>query len=289
MSIEPEMPGPVEDGAYLDEAVPRTTIRLALLGCETKRPYGPITHTTQLFAGLFRMATNLARVNCTFVIDSFNVQKGDYPADWDAYDGFVIPGSFSSAYDTDPWIETLKKTIQKEIVSRQRKTLAVCFGHQVLAHSFETGKAVATPTGARAGRIPMATTKAGEALFGKDSLDLYFTHGDMVQHLPPLATSLGGDDAVRIQSAAYFHSDDAKMPYAVSFQAHPEYATSLSLGVERTLCECMEAMQNRGAIDLARRQTASRDAAEHFEKVQSDSLRATAAVCRAFGWWPKEE
>ncbi len=262
-----------------------STIRLALLGCETKRPYGPIAHTTQLFADLLRLAASTGRVDCTFVIDSYNVQEGEYPTDWDAYGGFIIPGSFSSAYDTAPWIETLKTTIQNEIVAKQRKTLAVCFGHQVLAHSFETGAAVATPSGARAGRISMETTQAGQALFGSDSLELYFTHGDMVDALPPSATNLGGNDQVQIQAAAYYGSKSLPKPYAVSFQAHPEYATSILLGVERTLYECMEAMQSRGAIDGDFRQSAGQDAAETFERVQSVSLSAIVAVCRAFGWF----
>jgi hypothetical protein len=64
----------------------------------------------------------------------------DYPEtsqEWDSYDGVIIPGSFSTAYETHiKWIRHLLMAIQNEIHQKQRKTLGVCFGHQCFAHSF---------------------------------------------------------------------------------------------------------------------------------------------------------
>jgi len=63
----------------------------------------------------------------------------DYPAaseEWDGYDGIILPGSFSDAYGNEEWIASLKDAIRNEIVGKRRRCLGVCFGHQVLAHSF---------------------------------------------------------------------------------------------------------------------------------------------------------
>ena len=60
--------------------------------------------------------------------------------EWSSYDGILLPGSFSSAYENDEWIQKLKCVIQSEIHAKGRKTLAVCFGHQIFAHSFHITK-----------------------------------------------------------------------------------------------------------------------------------------------------
>lgn len=331
-------------------------LKLAMLGCETKDPYGPLTHTAQLFIDMIGMAS--MKANELFGVDTrtdskmysnivvriyiFDAQKMEYPDDdgWDCYDGIIVPGSFSAAYDTDPWIEKLKQFIQTEIVANQRKTLGICFGHQVLAHSFSTtsdttcsnndndciksnefrGRAVATPSGPRAGRFHMPLTSAGGALLlsksiapndnnsdsiaGSDSnnntVQLYFTHGDMVEQIPNVAVILGGDQTVPIQAVAYFatsqeadqyrdHHMDTNtepllpLPYAVTMQAHPEYSTSIEMGIHRTLFQCMDAMERRQRPDSDIR--SRDDAIQSFHRVQNDSIAIMARIGRLFGWF----
>ena len=353
--------------------VPGRTLNFAMLGCETKVPYGPLTHTAQLFMDMIGMAaikandTTEAKSNSThgstgsntitLRIHIYNTQQMEYPCDggWDIYDGILIPGSFSAAYDTDPWIERLKQMIQTEIVPNRRKTLGICFGHQVMAHSFSTtittasttnsstnnnnnnnnyrdGRAVATPSGPRAGRFNMPLTSAGCTLFQSKSLSrkyhdtdtnnnndnndnnknnntvqLYFTHGDMVERIPNVAVTLGGDDTVPIQAVAYFaQSEDADqyrnsmeittnnietllrpLPYAITMQAHPEYSTSIEMGIHRTLFQCMDAMERRQQQQQQQQPNIRPrdDAIQNFDAVQNDSIALIAEIGRMFDWF----
>jgi Glutamine amidotransferase class-I len=163
------------------------TLNFIMLGCETKAPYGPLTHTAQLLTDLLGMAAINATqsagisddsISCNWVIriHIYNAQEMEYPEDWDECDGILIPGSFSAAYDTDPWIERLKAVIQQHIVPFHRPTLGICFGHQIFAHSFTKstdnenvenhsgfGHAVPMRTGPRAGRFTMPINAAGIA------------------------------------------------------------------------------------------------------------------------------
>jgi hypothetical protein len=171
-------------GTWVDVIDRIKVSNFAMLGCETKELYGPLSHTAQLFVDLLGMSARTIRnddvkdgtkVNEFFIrMHVYNTQEMEYPQDdsWDSYDGIIIPGSFSAAYDTDPWIERLKHVIQTKIVPYHRKTLGICFGHQVFAHSFthpsnqnnrESGssRAVPTPSGPRAGQFTMPLTPAG--------------------------------------------------------------------------------------------------------------------------------
>ena len=79
----------------------------------------------------------------------YETKQEDYPScadEWDSYHGILIPGSFSTAYEdaTTPWIRRLAREIQEEIHAKARKTIGICFGHQLFAHSFGEG-GVRTP------------------------------------------------------------------------------------------------------------------------------------------------
>lgn len=260
----------------------------------------------------------------TISIRVYDVQKGEYPADtseWNSYDGVLLPGSFASAYDESAWIGTLARVIQEEIVAERRPTLGICFGHQILAYSFATGNAAKVPTGSRAGRFAMPLTRTGSDLLdwrsesddkgadnGSPSIGLYYTHGDMVSQLPSVAVSLGGSEQVPIEAAAYFATpeDAAKVvqvaaagnseqqqeqrpkPYAVSFQAHPEYASTRerNLGMHGTLELSLDTLEKRGEFDHEERLSIGRDTQEHFEAVQRDSIHIMLSTGRLLGWFP---
>jgi len=336
------------DNAVVQQHNSRRQLRLCMLACENKPPYGPAVHTAALLLDLVCMgvercynnnnnnnkdvgsssnqatttesnSSSSSRMDTWEIsIHVFNVQTEEYPNttttnEWDTYDGFLLPGSFSSAYDTDDWIETLKQQLQIHIVAPRRPTLAICFGHQIMAHSFyPAGQAVPVPTGPRVGRQSMPTTPAGAQLLlgasSSSSVDLFFTHGDMVERLPPSACNLGGNDAVPIQTAAYFdspetaqlflaqcqdddlgndnHDEPVIKPFCISFQAHPEYATTTEKGLKGTMEACMDAMEQSGRVDAGTRAAASQDAAERFVDVQNDSVQIMVQVGRWLGWFP---
>jgi GMP synthase-like glutamine amidotransferase len=340
------------------------TLRFVMLGCEPNPPYGPNHHTAELLLDLIAQAalestmtssntTSSSRrrpateqpqqdIRWTLSIRIYDVQKGEYPADgneWSSYDGVLLPGSFSTAYDESPsaaWIATLLQVVQQEIVAVQRPTMGICFGHQILAHSFATGCAAKVPTGRKAGRFAMPLTRTGAELldFGRyessdgedinnnnnnngntNSIGLYYTHGDMVAQLPSVAVLLGGNEQVPIQAAAYFATaeDAAKVvqasadavgkvgnseqqlpkPYAVSFQAHPEYASTTESTREkgtgigyRTLELNLDKMKLSGGLSQEQRLSIGRDAQEHFETVQRDSVHVMLSTGRLLGWFP---
>ena len=288
------------EASSYSSSTPRN-LRLVMLGCEENPPYGPTDHTGKLFLELIRQTLGEQcapgdRWNVSIAI--YRVQLGEFPANWDVYDGILLPGSFSAAYDTEPWIKKLKHVIQEEIVDKQRPTMGICFGHQILAHSFAEGKAKKYGPGSRGGRYAMTTTKAGSTLLnGKDSIQLYYTHGDMVEKLPPSAVALGveSDDNLPVQAAAYFKDEgeaqtfesgnDSVKPFAITFQAHPEYAVSQELGLSFTLDRILNLMAKKELLSAASHKAAQTDAAQNFDSVHQQSKDAFAASAKALGWF----
>lgn len=287
-----------------DLTAPRVdTVSFCFLGTEPKEPYGPISHTAHLFLDILcQAAVVFDREKCWNIsLSLFDVQAEEYPSspeEWDRFDGIIMPGSFSTAYHTEDWILRYIQVIQNDIVKHQRKTLGVCFGHQILAHSYETGQAIRNPAGAHAGRYTMNCTPEGDRLLGhKKNIDLYYTHGDIVQTLPSCALRLGGIGTVPVQAAAYFSNETEVQlactdgsevkPFAITFQAHPEYAASRDLGLDRTLKRTMSAMHNLNNISNVSYNEASQDAIEKYETVHQDSLDVIIQTASLLGWFCK--
>jgi GMP synthase-like glutamine amidotransferase len=204
------------------------------------------------------------------------------------------------------------------------------------------GKAVLCPNGTQVGRKSMTVTEAGlRILFPPSSvsngqphsstsqeetkegsmaqlsvaeestdcrnslptIDLYYSHGDMVQQLPSHAIVLASSDKVPIQAAAYFASEHEAReftrnsnstnnnknnmirPTAITFQAHPEFAVSRTLGLERTLGRIMDGMQHRGVITPEARHEIGHDAHINFASVERQSLQVLMRVGHVLEWW----
>ncbi|CAJ1922026.1 unnamed protein product [Cylindrotheca closterium] len=269
-------------------------LELLFIGCEAKPPYGPHEHTANLFLQLIVRALESCTTTTTkVVIHVYSTSQGNYPSKdaLEKCDGVILPGSFNSAYDEDEWVLQLKEWIQTELVAKERKTLGVCFGHQLYAHSYEQGQATKCGAGPQAGRKSITLTEDGKKLLcseetSKDSLNLYYTHGDMVQKLPSQASKLGGNEKVPIQSAIYFaNASPSKKPIAITFQAHPEFGCDRQLGMEKTLYEIMEVMKSRGDLSEGDWEQAKEDAAAKYEAVESDSIGVMIAVGKTFGWF----
>jgi len=291
-------------------------LHLCCLGCEDQPNYGTYAHTAQLFFDLIWRCMEERTMEDAqdptvkydrweLRIDVYHVKEGDFPDDWNAFDGFILPGSFASAYEDEEWIHRLSEVIQTELMTQQRKTLGVCFGHQVIAQSFATGKVTKCPVGSQAGRKALELTDAGKRVFSRHgdpeatTIDLFYTHGDMVEQLPAdIAVSLGGNDIVPIQSAAYFasHEDaagwvsssdddaDGNNPIAITFQAHPEY-TSPKLGFEKTMLPIIEYMATSKHITESKGQEEMEDSKQHYGHVEKQSLQTMMSVGEIFGWY----
>ena len=212
------------------------------MGCEDAIGYGPEEHTAALFLDLIAQAAECARhdVLWSISIHVYNAKLQNYPSTWSEFSGVILPGSLSSAYEENvPWIDKLKHVIQEELVRQEIPTLGICFGHQLLAHSFypygeaakiandkeapndnedinhtvgsgNEGPTQSLPSGytSRAGRVSFRASQTGQNLLGKEVIDLYATHGDHVIKLPDTALSLGGDKIVPVHAAAYFSTTE---------------------------------------------------------------------------------
>ena len=75
----------------------------------------------------------------------------------------------------------------------------------------------------------------------------------------------------------------AVKPYAVTFQAHPEYISPTGFNVNHI--NTVQAMEDRGYITQQTSNKVCEDAKVNFEKVQEDSLDAMIAVAAALEWF----
>ncbi|OEU22081.1 hypothetical protein FRACYDRAFT_177783 [Fragilariopsis cylindrus CCMP1102] len=268
--------------------------------------------------------------------------------DLNSADGVILPGSFSSANDEKkPWIVMLKDWIQTVLVAREIPTFGVCFGHQLYAHSFNNkqfggghgGSAVTCPAGPQAGRRTTQLTIVGRAIDNNDvpelfqkptitTLDLFYTHGDMVESLPSRGVNLGGNDKVPIHAAVYFSTpladtedildvmlardkdeDDTQTNginssnprvIAVTFQAHPEFASLLSSSSPKkgekemiifsskgniTYRNILQLMKDNGDISQQDYQNAEKDSIIDYDRIREQSVGTMISAGRLLNWF----
>lgn len=226
----------------------------------------------------------------TVSITIYEAKKLDYPEseeEWNCYDSILLPGSLSSAYETDEWIEKLKSVVRSEIHAKGRKTLGICFGHQIFAHSFSEGGGLCAkcPKGKQIGRREFEFSNnewLKPANFSTQSM--LYTHQDMVHSLPECAIALGGTETVPIQGAAYFTSEKSQadsQPYAFTFQGHPEFACDQGF---KTFCNICAFNDENALIPSEVTTHARADATETFKSVEHDCVHLMQSVGRAFGW-----
>ncbi len=64
----------------------------------------------------------------------YDVEQGEYPADIDEVDAYLITGSKSSVYEDKAWIARLIEFV-RELHRRRKKLVGICFGHQLVAQA----------------------------------------------------------------------------------------------------------------------------------------------------------
>lgn len=126
---------------------------LMMISCEENPPYGPSKDAAVMFLELlcqaFEKYCNIMRrqqmddSSLTICITVYHAQSiTDYPLtplEWSSYDGVIIPGSLSAAYDNTNLAWDWKAAIcdtEGYTPNETQDTLGVCFGHQCFAHAF---------------------------------------------------------------------------------------------------------------------------------------------------------
>jgi GMP synthase-like glutamine amidotransferase len=155
-----------------------------------------------------------------WMCERFNTTRGEYPADFDAYDAVLLTGSKADSFSDEPWVQALRACVT-ELLHQRKPLLGICFGHQLIALCLgaEVGRA---PQGWGMGR--MTYDWCGPAPLGPESpstLSLLASHQDQVLTLPTGATLLARSDFCSV--AAYQVEN-----HVLCVQPHPEFVEDYS-------------------------------------------------------------
>ena len=147
------------------------------------------------YPGMFRSLLSQAAADASLPVDFavFDVEHGEYPAEIDACDAYVITGSRESVYADLPWIATLSNYV-RSLHAARKKTVGVCFGHQLVAQALggQTRPAdVGWGVGVHRMRILAEERWMQPPL---PAVSLLSSHKDQVVKMPPGARLLGSND-----------------------------------------------------------------------------------------------
>ncbi len=151
---------------------------------------------------------------------TYDVEHFEYPDAIDDCDGYVITGSKKSVYDDEPWIHRLAAYV-RELHAARKKTVGICFGHQMVAHALD---GVAGPADAGWGVGVHQSQIVGEEPWMDPPMrqfSLVVSHKDQVTRLPRGATLLAGSEFC--PHAAYRLGN-----HILTFQGHPEFCKPYS-------------------------------------------------------------
>ena len=139
-------------------------------------------------------------------LDTHAIALGDPFPEFEAYDGFILPGSEHGVYDDTPWMVPLRDYLLR-LKANGKPLLGICFGHQMMAHTF----------GGRAAKAGLGMCAGSRCwTVGDQTFDAHVLHQDQVLEVPPGARVIGGSDYCPNGVIAY------DFP-ALSMQFHPEY------------------------------------------------------------------
>jgi len=210
-------------------------MRTIIIGFLTVGELAPATvekhgHLVDLFRRLFAESepTSAKSENVQLTIEEWNVRDDQWPSpeDLDRYEALLIPGSAACAFDDAlPWLQPLIRLIKTTFYNRpQIKLLGICFGHQVLSRALG-GDCVRNDKGWEIGVVEVTLSKAGRALFGRDTLRIQQMHRD---HVPALPTSdgfevLGSTSIAPVQGLVKYYPGSTTI-HVFTLQGHPEFS-----------------------------------------------------------------
>jgi GMP synthase-like glutamine amidotransferase len=186
-------------------------MKLAILKTDAVRPewVPQFGEYPDMFIALLR------RVDPHLEFRAYDVELGQYPADIDEADAYLITGSQSSAYEDKPWIDSLA-TFVRELHVRRKKLVGICFGHQLVAQALG-GEVIKSPKGWGVGlhthRFTLAPPWHDQGDLG---LDILVSHQDQVVKVAADTMVLAGSEFC--ENAVCQVGD-----HILTLQGHPEF------------------------------------------------------------------
>lgn len=145
----------------------------------------------------------------------YRVLDGEYPADPEYYDGFLITGSKFDSFADEDWIVALRQYVRILFLAN-KPLVGVCFGHQLLAHALG-GYAGRSEAGWGLGVMQFNLDQQPPFVGDTASVSLIVSHRDQVLALPDGARRLLSNDFC--PNAAFY------IPGRVlAIQGHPEFS-----------------------------------------------------------------
>ncbi len=153
---------------------------------------------------------------------SYDVPTGDYPAQPEACDAYIVTGAAAGVYDSDPWIGELLGFLRA--AKGRAKLVGVCFGHQAMAQAFG-GDVRKSDKGWGIGLHTYGVAQHPGWMDASPAFALSASHQDQVIALPPAARVIAGSDFCPNGMLGY---DDGM---SISCQLHPEFAPAYSIAL----------------------------------------------------------
>ncbi len=173
----------------------------------------------------------------------YDVQNNCYPDDIHECDAYITTGSRASVYDPAPWIGVLQAFIVA-LDQQQKKLVAVCFGHQLVAQAFG-GKTEKSHKGWGVGVHACQVQKHKHWMKpAMQDYKLIVNHQDQVTKLPDNAELLAGSEFCPI---GMFQRGDN----ILAIQGHPEFSKAYAEALMRYRLSLLgETVFNQGVRSL---------------------------------------
>ncbi|MCJ1275688.1 hypothetical protein MMC21_003491 [Puttea exsequens] len=169
------------------------------------------------------------------VINSDNASDGrveDMRGDWDwkrkkgypkleDIDAILITGSRYNAFDDEPWVVRLVTFVKKVLAQSRVKVIGVCYGHQIVGRALGA-KVARSESGAwEVSVCQVSQTATGKRLIGgKDTLNIFQMHKDLVYYYPEGVEELGSSGPCKVQGM-YIPKK------VITVQGHPEFTSEI--------------------------------------------------------------
>jgi GMP synthase-like glutamine amidotransferase len=165
----------------------------------------------------------LGRLDPSLEFEVYDVEQGEYPADIDEVDAYLITGSKSSVYEDKPWIRELEAFVRK-LHERRKKLVGICFGHQLVAQALG-GRTEKSDRGWGVGLHGYRFASSPQWHDGETpDFRVLVSHQDQVTAPAPESEVLAGSDFC--ENAVCQIGE-----HILTFQGHPEFVPGYSRAI----------------------------------------------------------